>query len=308
LAQRQPPPQHYGGGDHHQCPTAAATYQEFLSIQPPLFTRAEDPLDADVWLRVVESKFPLLNGVCSDVAKVRFATQQLRGPARTWWDHFLAMQPIDHVVEWGEFKAAFRGHHIPADIMDRKLNAFLALTQGNRTVLQCAQAFNDLCQYAGYHDDIDEKKRDRFRRGLSTKLRDRLNTVRANSYNELVNMAISQEDCITARQAEKNRKTPLAGPLAQPQRFRIVSNTQSRGPQQQGRWVIRPQQQHPTPNRSQPPVLRNNNQPQPQLRQGNDTGVSLVAALDTTPRIAPRTSRGRGRLQIKTKARGRRCR
>jgi hypothetical protein len=89
---------------------------------------------------------------------------------------------------------------------------FLAFTQGNRTVLQYAQAFNDLCQYAGYHADTDEKKRDRFRRGLSTKLRDRLNTVRANNYNELVNMAISQEDCIIARQAEKKRKTPIAGP------------------------------------------------------------------------------------------------
>jgi hypothetical protein len=89
LAQCQPPPQHYGG-DHQRHP-AAATYQEFLSTQPPLFTRAEDPLDADVWLRVVESKFPLLHGICSEVAKVRLATQQLRGPARTWWDHFLAM-------------------------------------------------------------------------------------------------------------------------------------------------------------------------------------------------------------------------
>jgi hypothetical protein len=211
LAQRRPPPQHYGGGDHHQRPPVVATYREFLSTQPSLFTRAEDPLDADVWLRVVESKFPLLNGVCSDEAKVRFATQQLRGPARTWWDHFLAMQPIDHVVYWREFKAAFRGHYIPASIIDRKLNEFLALTQGNQTVLQYAQAFNDLCQYAGYHVDTDEKKRDRFRRGLSTKLHDRLNTVRANSYNELVNMAISQEDCIIARQAEKKRKAPVAG-------------------------------------------------------------------------------------------------
>jgi hypothetical protein len=180
-----------------------------------LFTRAEDPLDADVWLRVVESKFQLLNGDCSDVTKVCFATQQLHGAARTWWDHFLAMQPGDHVVEWGEFKAAFRGHHIPAGIMDRKLNEFLALTQGSRTLLQYAQAFNDLCQYAGYHAYTDEK-RDRLRRGLSTKLHDRLNTVRANSYNELVNMATSQEDCITARQAEKKRKTPMLGPSAQP--------------------------------------------------------------------------------------------
>jgi hypothetical protein len=93
-------------------------------------------------------------------------------------------------------------------------------------MLQYAEAFNDLCQYAGYHADTD-KKRDRFRRGLSTKLRDRLNMVRANSYNELVNMAISQEDCITARQAEKKRKTPVTGPSAQPQRFRIVSDTSS---------------------------------------------------------------------------------
>jgi hypothetical protein len=136
LAQRQPPPRHYGGGDHHQRPPAAATYQEFLSTQPPLFTWAEDPIDADVWLRVVESKFPLLNGVCSDVAKVRFATQQLRRPARTWWDHFLAMQPVDHVVEWGEFKAAFRGHHIPTDIMDASLMSFWHLLRG--IVLCCS--------------------------------------------------------------------------------------------------------------------------------------------------------------------------
>jgi hypothetical protein len=65
LLQRQPHPQQYGGGQP-QRPPVAATYQEFLSTQLPLFTKAEDPLDADVWLRVVESKFPLLTGDCPD--------------------------------------------------------------------------------------------------------------------------------------------------------------------------------------------------------------------------------------------------
>jgi hypothetical protein len=75
LVQRQPYPQQFGGGQQ-QCPPAAATYQEFLSTQPPLFTKAEDSLDADVCLRVVESKFPLLTGACPDAAKTtRFATQ-----------------------------------------------------------------------------------------------------------------------------------------------------------------------------------------------------------------------------------------
>jgi hypothetical protein len=94
-------------------------------------------------------------------------------------------------------------------------------------VLQYAQAFNDLCEYAGYHADSDEK-RDRFRRGLDTKLRERLNKVWAGSFNELVNLTISQEYCIVAHRAEKKRKEPMSGPSAPPQRFRIVSNSQSR--------------------------------------------------------------------------------
>jgi hypothetical protein len=198
-------------------------------------------------------------------------------------------------VEWREFKAAFRGHHILARIMDRKLNEFLALTQGNRTVLQYAQAFNDPCQYAGYHADTDEKKRNRFRRGLSTKLRDRLNTVRANSYNELVNMAISQEDCITARQAEKKRKTHVAGPSAQAQCFRIVSDTQNRGPQQQqGRWVIRPQQQQQqAPNRTQFPAQRNNQQQQ-QYRQANDNRCFTCGNTGHYAKNCPRNQQRQG--------------
>jgi hypothetical protein len=67
------------------------------------------------------------------------------------------MLPAGHEVSWEEFKTAFRGHHILAGILDRKLNEFLALNQGTRTVLQYARAFNDLCQYAGYHADSDEK-------------------------------------------------------------------------------------------------------------------------------------------------------
>jgi hypothetical protein len=179
--------------------------------------------------------------------------------------------------------------------MDRKLNEFLALTQGNCTVLQYAQAFNDLCQYAGYHADTDEKKRDRFRRELSTKLCDRLNTVRANSYNELVNMAISQEDCITAHQAEKKRKTPMEGSSAQPQRFRIVSNTQNRGPQQQqGLWVIRPQQQQQAPNRSQPLVQRNNQPQQQQYRQANDNRCFTCGNTGHYAKNCPRNQQRQG--------------
>jgi hypothetical protein len=116
------------------------------------------------------------------------------------------MQADGHVISWEEFRNAFKAHHIPEGLMERKLNEFLALTQGTRTVLQYAQAFNHLCQYAGYHADNDAKKQDRFRLGLSTKLKERLNLIKANTFSELDNMALTQEDCITAHRAEKKRR------------------------------------------------------------------------------------------------------
>jgi hypothetical protein len=122
-----------------------AGYQDFFSTQPPLFHKTEEPLDADAWLRTIESKFALLSAPCSEANKTLFAAQQLRGTARIWWDNYYAMQPNGHVVTWEEFKAGFRAHHIPEGLIERKLNEFLALTQGNRTVVQYAQAFNHLC-------------------------------------------------------------------------------------------------------------------------------------------------------------------
>jgi hypothetical protein len=140
------------------------------------------------------------------------------------------MQPEGHVVTWEEFRNAFRVHHIPEWLIERKLNELLVLTQGTRTVMQYAQVFNHLCQYAGYHANTDAKKRDHFHHGLSTKLRERLNLVRVDTFNELVNMAITQEDCISAHQTEKKRKIP-PGPLsAQPPRYRLVQSTATRAP------------------------------------------------------------------------------
>jgi hypothetical protein len=155
------------------------------------------------------------------------------------------MQPDGHVISWEEFRTAFRAHHIPEGLMERKLNEFLALTQGTRTVLQYAQTFNHLCQYAGYHADSDAKKQDRFHHGLSTKLKECLNLVKADTFSELVNMALTQQDCIMAHHAEKKRKTPTGPSSAQSPRYHVVPNAQCRASQRNappGRLVFHPPQ------------------------------------------------------------------
>ena len=50
-------------------------YQEFFGTQPPLFHKTDEPLDADAWLRTIESKFSLLPVPCSEANKTLFAAQ-----------------------------------------------------------------------------------------------------------------------------------------------------------------------------------------------------------------------------------------
>jgi hypothetical protein len=71
------------------------SYTEFASLQPPIFTTATDPLDADDWLRIIESKFSLLPRL-TEQQKARFAAQCLHGLSGAWCASFLAMQPAGH--------------------------------------------------------------------------------------------------------------------------------------------------------------------------------------------------------------------
>jgi hypothetical protein len=109
---------------------------------PPLFSGGKDLLEADDWLRTTESKFSLLH--CKEYQKTLYAAQQLRGPAGAWWASYTAVLPADHHVLWGQFRAAFCDHHLSAGTMHRKLTGFLDLHQGNHSVYEYIQEFNNL--------------------------------------------------------------------------------------------------------------------------------------------------------------------
>jgi hypothetical protein len=51
---------------------------------PPTFTKAEEPLDADAWVRAIEAKFFAFVLPCSEESKASFVTLQLRRKALMW--------------------------------------------------------------------------------------------------------------------------------------------------------------------------------------------------------------------------------
>jgi hypothetical protein len=141
---------------------------DFLETCPPLFVKAEDPLEADEWIWVIEQKFGLLR--CMEIQKPLFAAQQLRGPVSTWWGNYVAIQPVGHQVTWDEFKLAFREHYILEGVLHMKQEEFMKLKQ-----------------------NTDLKKKNCFMRGLNDRLQRKMTTCLDLSYSRAVNTALAVE-------------------------------------------------------------------------------------------------------------------
>jgi hypothetical protein len=57
------------------------TYSQFIGMKPLTFTKVEEPLDADAWVRAIEAKFSAFVLPCFEERKATFSTLQHRGEA-----------------------------------------------------------------------------------------------------------------------------------------------------------------------------------------------------------------------------------
>src|ERR1041385_3880369 len=170
---------------------SVVTIQDIILINPPIFRCSSEPLDADDWLRSLERKLETAHVAPGD--RVLFATYFLEGAALQWWENFVAMQPVGHVVTWQEFCDDFRGYHIPDQLTERKREQFCNLTQGKMSVHGYRTEFTRLARYAQEEVSTDAKKQARFRKGLSPVLRHDLNLHEFVNFQDLVNKSFKAE-------------------------------------------------------------------------------------------------------------------
>ena len=69
---------------------------DFLRTRPLTLTAANEPLEAEDWLRDTKKKLRL--ACCSDEDKVDFATHQLKGATVAWLENYLASQGNESLV------------------------------------------------------------------------------------------------------------------------------------------------------------------------------------------------------------------
>jgi cell fate (sporulation/competence/biofilm development) regulator YlbF (YheA/YmcA/DUF963 family) len=85
---------------------------------------------------------------------------------------------------------------------------------------------------------------DRFHRGLDLELYEKLNPIKTNSYHEILDLAIFQEDAMKKVQNAKKRKATFNSNNAPKRKFRTVRKAQQnfQRNQRSGRWVAKPPQ------------------------------------------------------------------
>jgi hypothetical protein len=221
--------QQHGGRAPPQGPWDT-TYLEFSETRLSLFIKAEEPLEADEWVRVMEQKFGLIR--CMETQKPLFAAQQLRGSVSTWWANFAAIQPAGHQITWKEFKLAFREHYVLEGVLHMKQEEFIRLKQGGDTVMRYLNKFNHLSQYAIDQVNTDLKKKNCFMRGLNDRLQQKMATCLDLTYSRAVSTTLAVE----SKNARHGKSKGFGGERS------------NQGPEKRTRLVIRPFNQ----NRSSP--------------------------------------------------------
>jgi hypothetical protein len=291
--------QQQGGRAYPQGPRETS-YLDFSETRPPLFVKAEDPLEADEWIRVIEQKFGLLR--CMETQKPLFVAQQLRGPASTWWGNYVAIQPTGHQITRDKFKLAFREHYIPEGVLHMKQEEFMKLKQGGDTVTQYLNKFNHLSQYAIDQVNTDLKKRNCFMRGLNDWLQRKMATCLDLTYSRAVSTTLAVE----AKYAGPGKSKGYGG------------DRPNQGPEKRQRLVIRPFNQNRSSPRppsypfKQPDFIRPATAPPQQISRvplvlvsPPSQALQQAALIVESPDILSRTARIRSRTyQITNRVQG----
>jgi hypothetical protein len=113
----------------------------------------------------VEKKLQVVQ--CNNHEKVLLASHQLSGLAADWWVTYVEAHEEPESINWTEFRAAFRAHHVPQGVIELKKKEFQDLKQGSMSMNEYVTKFTQLSRYASHEVDTDEKKQEGFLNGLN---------------------------------------------------------------------------------------------------------------------------------------------
>jgi hypothetical protein len=98
-------------------------------------------------------------------------------------------------INWPEFMASFRAHHVPQGVMKLKKKDFSDLKQWSMFVNEYVTKFTQLSRYAPNEVDTDEKQQDFFLNSLNDGLAYALEAWDFENFQGMVNKALLLKNC-----------------------------------------------------------------------------------------------------------------
>src|SRR4051812_22559778 len=181
-------------------------FRAFFRMDPPEFVGGLDSLLAHDWLAGMERVFQAIQ--CTEEEKVIFATQKMKGPALRWWNTastYFTTQEIPK--DWQHFKVAFLEKYFPNSVRTQKEREFQNFKQGDMSVSEYAEKFEDLADYsrqAVYAPD-ELWKIDQFMMGLRADIAHSVSQREFNTYAECLRQCYVAENSLKRVQEERNQ-------------------------------------------------------------------------------------------------------
>jgi hypothetical protein len=127
-------------------------------------------------------------------SKVKIVIFQLRDSTLNWWGNQERQLHLTRdTVSWGIFEERFWRKYLSAYYEEKKVGAFHALIQGNRTVEEYKIRFMELVKYVSYMD-IDQRQEEIFLYGLNPKIRAMVRMWKSSPIAEAVESARYEEE------------------------------------------------------------------------------------------------------------------
>jgi hypothetical protein len=79
-------------------------------------------MNADDWIKFVEKKLQVVHR--NNHEKVLLASLKLSGFAADSWDAYVEAHKEIESINWSEFRATFRAHHVPQRVIKLKKKEF----------------------------------------------------------------------------------------------------------------------------------------------------------------------------------------
>ncbi|XP_060972248.1 uncharacterized protein LOC133038182 [Cannabis sativa] len=139
-------------------------YERFRKQQPPIFNGSLDSLEAEEWLRSVESILEYMD--LNDRERVSCAASLLKKDARIWWEVVRQSRNIT-TMTWLDFVDVFNRKYCSAAILAAKEDEFMNLRQNNFTVTEYARQFDRLAKFAQEIVPTEALRVKRFFKGMN---------------------------------------------------------------------------------------------------------------------------------------------